>query len=258
MSTLEKDKLYKVEIKIGNDIITFDWCANNYKALMLNNEKIHTYGDEYKDARYHSLHKRIIDLIMQEVPSLDKVMLEAALAFKLEVLSVHCGNGRFAATVDIGDAIERPIASQPYIAVRTDSNPIDKQQCLVLEYEYKDGNTELYDDHFVKFYGIPDIPDHIFMIEVGKADDTKEFKLPDACKFYTLQEAQEIIEVALKNKGEALRTEKEIQEGFFKCVEDNGYSVAVNEEGNLVIKKDGMSVEVPCFEQDEYDEEDDC
>ena len=260
MSTIVKGELYKVEIKIGNDTITFDWSAENYKALMLANECVHAYGDEYKDTRYHSLHKRIIELIMEQEPNLDKVMLEAALAYKLEVLSVYCGNGRFAATVDIGDAIERPIASQPYIAVRTDSNPIDKQKCLVLEYEYKDGNTELYDDHFVKFYGIPDIPDHIFMIEVGKVDDsyTKEFKLPDARKFYTLQEAQEIIEVALKNKGEALRTEKKIQEGFFKCVEDNGYSVEVNEEGNLVIKKDGMSVEVPYYEQDEEDEEDDC
>ena len=261
MSTLEKGKLYKVEIKIGNDIITFDWCANNYKALMLNNEKIHTYGDEYKDARYHSLHKRIIDLIMQEVPSLDKVMLEAALAFKLEVLSVHCGNGRFAATVDIGDAIERPIASQPYIAVRTDSNPIDKQKCLVLEYEYKDGNTELYKDHFVKLYGVPDIPDHIFMAEINWADGSysEEVELPDN-KFYTLEKAQEIVESILKSKGEALRKEKEVQEGFFKCIADNGYSVVANNEGSLVIKKDGVSVEVPYYEQDEdeEDEEDDC
>lgn len=259
MSTIVKGELYKVEIKIGNDIITFDWCVNNYKALMLVNEKIHTYGDEYKDARYNSLHKRIIDLIMEQEPSLDKVMLEAALAFKLEVLSVYCGNGRFAATWDIGEAIDRPIASRPYIAVRTDSNPIDKQQCLVLEYEYKDDNTELYNDHFVKFYGVPDMPDHIFMAEVSWADGsyTKEIELLDD-KFYTLQEAQEIVEFALKSKGEALRKEKKVQEGFFKCVEDNGYSVAVNEEGNLVIKKDGMSVEVQYSEQNEEDEEDDC
>lgn len=149
------------------------------------------------------------------------------------------------------------IASNPYIAIRTDSNPIDKQQCLVLEYEYKDGNTELYNDHFVKFYGVPDMPDHIFMAEVSWADGsyTEEVELSDN-KFCTLQEAQEIVESALKTKGEALRTEKEIQDGFFKCVEDNGYSVSVNEEGNLVIKKDGMSVEVPCPEQDEEDKED--
>ena len=243
MSTIEKGKLYKVEVKIGNDIITFDWCANNYRSLVLANEDIKTYGNEYKDTRYHSLHKRIIDLIMEKEPSLDKVMLEAALAFKLEVLSIHCGNGRFAATWDIGEAIERPIASHPYIAVRTDSNPIDKQQCLVLEYEYKDGNTELYDDHFVKFYGIPDIPDHIFMVEVSHKDGSyaKEFELPDN-KFYTLQEAQKIVEFALKSKGESLCKEKEIKEGFFKCIADNGYNVT---EGNLVIEKDGISVEMP-------------
>jgi len=257
MSTIEKGKLYKVEIKIGNDVITFYWRAENYKALMLANEMIHTYGDKYKDTRYHSLHKIIIDLIMEKEPSLDKVMLEAALAFKLEVLSIHCGNGKFMTTWDIGEAIERPIASNPYIAVRTDSNPIDKQQCLVLEYEYKDGNTELYNDHFVKFYGVPDIADHIFMVEVCQKDGSyaKEFELPDN-KFYTLKEAQKIVELALESKGEALRKEKEIQEGFFKCVEDNGYSIAVNEEGNLVIEKDGISVEVPYSELDEEDEED--
>lgn len=257
MSTIIKGKLYKVEIKIGNDIITFDWCAENYKALMLANERIHTYGDEYKDTRYHSLHKRIIDLIMEKEPSLDKVMLEAALAFKLEVLSIHCGNGKFMATWDIGEAIERPIASKPYIAVRTDSDFIDKKDCLVLEYEYKDNNTGLYDDHFVKFYGVPDVPDHIFMAETSWADGsyTKEFELPDN-KFYTLQEAQKIVESALKSKGEALRKEKEIREGFFKCVADNGYSVEVNEEGNLIIGKDGISVEVPYSEQDEDEEED--
>ena len=257
MSTIEKGKLYKVEIKIGNDIITFDWSAKNYKALMLANEMIHAYGDEYKDTRYHSLHKKIIDLIMEKEPSLDKVMLEAALAFKLEVLSIHCGNGRFAATWDIGEAIERPIASKPYIAVRTDSDFIDKQDCLVLaKYEYEDDNTELYDDHFVKYYGVPDIADHIFMVEVCQKDGSyaKEFELPDN-KFYTLQEAQKIVESALKSKGETLRKEKEIQEGFFKCIADNGYNVTVNEEGNLIIKKDGISVEVPYCEQDE-DEED--
>lgn len=257
MSTIEKGKLYKVEIKIGNDIITFDWCAKNYKALMLVNERIHTYGDEYKDTRYHSLHKRIVDLIIEKEPSLDKVMLEAALAYKLEVLSIYCGNGKFATTWDIGEAIERPIASKPYIAVRTDSDCIDKQDCLVLaEYEYKDNNTELYDDHFVRYYGVPDIADHIFMVEVCQKDGSyaKEFELPDN-KFYTLQEAQKIVELALKSKGEALRKEKEIREGFFKCVADSGYNVTVSEEGNLVIEKDGMSVEVPCGEQDE-DEED--
>ena len=256
MSTIEKGKLYKVEIKIGNDIITFDWCANNYRSLVLANEDIKAYGDKYKDTRYHSLHKRIIDLIMEKEPSLDKVMLEAALTFKLEVLSVLCGNGKFIATWDIGEAIERPIASKPYITVRTDSNPIDKQQCLVLEYEYKDGNTELYDDHFVKFYGVPDIADHIFMVEVDHKDGSyaKEFELPDN-KFYALKEAQKIVEFALKSKGETLRKEKEIQEGFFKCVEDNGYNVTVNEEGNLVIKKDGISVEVPYCEQDENEED---
>lgn len=258
MSTIVKGKLYKVEIKIGNDTITFDWNAKNYKALMLANEMIHTYGDEYKDTRYHSLHKRIVDLIMEKEPSLDKVMLEAALAFKLEVLSVHCGNGKFTTTWDIGEAIERPIASNPYIAIRTDSNPIDKKDCLVLEYEYIDNNTELYDDHFVKFYGVPDVPDHIFMAEVSWADGsyTKEFELHDANKFYTLQEAQKIVESALKSKGETLHKEKEIQESFFKIVADNGYSVEVNEEGNLVIKKDGISVEVPYSEQDEDEEED--
>lgn len=108
MSTIVEGELNKVVIKIGNDIITFDWCAKNYKALMLANEKIRTYGDEYKDTRYHSLHKRIVDLIMEKEPSLDKVMLEAALAFKLEVLSVYCGNGKFMTTWDIGEAIERP------------------------------------------------------------------------------------------------------------------------------------------------------
>lgn len=263
MSTIKKGELYKVEIKIGNDIITFDWSAENYKALMLANEYVHAYGDEYKDTRYHSLHKRIIDLIMEHEPSLDKVMLEAALAYKLEVLSIYCGNGRFAATWDIGETIERPIASNPYIAVRTDSNFIDKKQCLVLEYEYKDSNTELYDDRCIKFYGIPDIPDHIFMVEVGKADDsdTKEFKLPDAHKFYTLQEAQSIVEAALKTKGETLRTEKELRDGFFKCIAENGYEIAANEEGNLIIRKDGMSVvaEIPYDEEDdeEEDEEDD-
>lgn len=258
MSTIVKGKLYKVEIKIGKDIITFDWCANNYKALMLANEMIHAYGDAYKDTRYNSLHKKIVDLIMEKEPSLDKVMLNAAVAFRLEVLSVHCGNGKFIATVDIGYAIERPIASNPYIAIRTDSNPIDKEDCLVLEYEYKDNNTELYDDHFVKFYGVPDVPDHIFMAEVSWADGsyTKEFELPDTNKFYTLREAQEIVEFALKSKGETLRKEKEIQEGFFKCVADNGYSVEVNEEGNLIIGKDGISVEVPYSEQNEDEEED--
>lgn len=211
MNTIKKGELYKVEIKIGNDIITFDWSANNYKALMLANEKIRTYGDEYKDTRYFSLHKRIIDLIMEQEPSLDKAMLEGSLAYKLEVLSIYCGNGRFAATWDIGEAIERPIASNPYIAVRTDSCPIGKQQCLVLEYEYKDANTELYNDNFVKLYGVPDIPDHIFMVEVSRADGshTTEFERLDN-KFYTLQEAQELIESALKDKGEKLRTEKEI------------------------------------------------
>ena len=87
MSTLEKGKLYKVEIKIGNDIITFDWCAENYRYLVMVNERIRIYGDEYKDARYHSLHKRIVDLIMEQEPSLDKTMLEAAVAFKLELKS---------------------------------------------------------------------------------------------------------------------------------------------------------------------------
>lgn len=263
MSTLEKGKLYKVEIKIGNDIITFDWCANNYKALMLANEYVHAYGDEYKDTRYHSLHKRIVDLIMEQEPSLDKTMLEGSLAYKLEVLSIYCGNGRFAATWDIGETIERPIASNPYITVRTDSNFIDKKQCLVLEYEYKDNNTELYEKRFVKFYGVPDVPDHIFMAEICKADssDTEEFKLPDAYKFYTLQEAQEIVESSLKAKGEKLRTEKEVRDGFFKCIAENGYEITANEEGNLIIRKDGMSVvaEIPYDEEDdeEEDEEDD-
>lgn len=258
MSTIVKGKLYKVEIKIGNDTITFDWSANNYRSLVLANEGIKTYGNEYKDTRYHSLHKRIIDLIMEKEPSLDKVMLEAALAFKLEVLSVHCGNGKFIATWDIGEAIERPIASNPYIAIRTDSNPIDKKDCLFLEYEYKDNNTELYDDHFVKFYGVPDVPDHIFMVEICQKDGSyaEEFELPDANKFYALQEAQKIVESALKSKGETLRKEKEIREDFFKCVADNGYSVEVNEEGNLIIGKDGISVEVLYSEQDEDEEED--
>ena len=261
MSTIVEGKLYKVVIKIGNDIITFDWCADDYKALMLANERIRIYGDEYKDTRYHSLHKRIIDLIMEKEPSLDIVMLKAALAFKLEVLSFYCGNGKFMTTFDIGETIERPIASNPYIAVRTDSNPIDKKDCLVLEYEYKDGNTELYKDHFVKLYGIPDIPDHIFMAEINWADGSysEEVELPDN-KFYTLEKAQEIVESTLKSKGEALRKEKEVQEGFFKCIADNGYSVVANNEGSLVIEKDGVSVEVPYYEQDEdeEDEEDDC
>lgn len=259
MSTIKKGELYKVEIKIGNDIITFDWSAENYKALMLANEYVHAYGDVYKDTRYNSLHKRIVDLIMEHEPSLDKVMLEAALAYKLEVLSIYCGNGSFTATWDIGETIERPIASNPYIAVWTDSNPIDKKQCLVLEYEYKDSNSELYDDRCIKFYGVPDVPDHIFMIEVSEADGSydKEFELLDAHKFYTLQEAQEVVEFALKSKGEALRKEKEIQEGFFKCVENNGYNVTVNEEGNLVIKKDGILVEVPYSELNEVEDEED-
>lgn len=259
MSTIKKGELYKVEIKIGNDIITFDWSAENYKALMLANEYVHAYGDEYKDTRYHSLHKRIVDLIMEHEPSLDKVMLEAALAYKLEVLSIYCGNGRFAATWDIGETIERPIASNPYISVRTDSNPIDKKQCLVLEYEYKDSNSELYDDRCIKFYGIPDIPDHIFMVEVGKADDsdTKEFKLPDAHKFYTLQEAQGIVESSLKTKGETLRTEKELRDGFFKCIAENGYEITADEEGNLIIRKDGMSVVAEIPYDEEYEEEED-
>ena len=262
MSTIKKGELYKVEIKIGNDIITFDWGAENYKALMLANEYVHAYGDKYKDTRYHSLHKRIVDLIMEQEPSLDKTMLEGSLAYKLEVLSIYCGNGRFATTWDIGETIERPIASNPYIAVRTDSNFIDKKQCLVLEYEYKDSNTELYEEHFVKFYGVPDVPDHIFMAEVSRADGsyTKEVELLDN-KFYTLQEAQEVVEFVLKTKGETLRTEKELRDGFFKCIAENGYEVTANEEGNLIIRKDGISVvaEISYDEEDEEeeDEEDD-
>jgi hypothetical protein len=265
MSTIKNGELYKVEIKIGNDIITFDWSAENYKALMLANEYVHAYGDEYKDTRYHSLHKRIIDLIMEHEPSLDKVMLEAALAYKLEVLSIYCGNGRFAATWDIGETIERPIASSPYIAVRTDSNPIDKQQCLVVDYMWAGENCQYLTNNRIVLYGIPDIPDHIFMAEL--ADDkgrTTEFEFKDKEKFYTIEEAQKEIDEYLQKQVKETSDKIKLEKFFRQLLESNGIVVVntidyADGDMGITIKQGDVETdvkfEVP--EEDEEDEEDD-
>lgn len=263
MSTIEKGKLYKVEIKIGNDIITFDWCANNYRSLILANENIKTYGNEYKDTRYHSLHKRIIDLIMEKEPSLDKVMLEAALAFKLEVLSVHCGNGGFAATWDIGEAIGRPIASKPYIAIRTNSNPIDKQQCLVMDYMWAGENCQYLTNNRIMLYGIPDITDRIFMAEL--ADDkgrTIEFEFSDKEKFYTIEKAQKEIDEYLQKQAKETSDKIKLEKFFKQLLESNGIAVVnafdYDDEGmGITIKQGDVKTDVIFEEASEEEDEED-
>lgn len=109
-------------------------------------------------------------------------------------------------------------------------------------------------------YGIPDIPDHIFMAEL--ADDkgrTVEFEFKDSEKFYTIEEAQEEIDEYLQKQAKEASDKIKLEKFFRQLLESNGITVvnAIDyDDGDMCVTIKQGSVETDVIFQEVPEEED--
>lgn len=128
-------KVNQVVIKVNDQTVSLDWIASDYKSFISIVER-GKGGDElfFQQERFSFLANRIVNAILTSGITVDKSMLTMAVAYKLEVLASNCSNGSFTSTIDIGEAIERPISQNPFIGIKTKSPYLDKKKCLVVDY----------------------------------------------------------------------------------------------------------------------------
>lgn len=260
-------KVNQVTIKVNDQTVSFDWTASDYNSFVSIVERGKDDNELfYTQERFSFLANRIANAILTNGVTVDKSMLTMAVAYKLEVLASNCSNGSFTSTIDIGEAIERPISQDPFIGIATKSPYLDKEKCLVMDYMWAGENTEYLTNNRIVLYGIPDIPDHIFMAEL--ADDegrTIEFEFKDKEKFYTIEEAQEEIDEYLQKQVKETSDKIKLEKFFRQLLESNDIAVvnASNEydaDVSITIKQGDVKTDVifeGVLEEDEEDEEDD-
>lgn len=261
---MKSEKVNQVAIKVNDQTVSFDWTASDYKSFVANVERGKA-GNElfYTQERFSFLAYKIVNAILTSGITVDKSMLTMAVAYKLEVLASNCSNGRFTATIDIGEAIERPISQNPFIGIMTKSPYLDKEKCLVMDYMWAGENTQYLTNNRIVLYGIPDIPDHIFMAELmddkGRAI---EFKFKDSEKFYTIEEAQEEIDEYLQKQAKETMDKIELEKFFRQLLESYDITV-VNVIGyddgdkGITIKQGDVEADVVFEEASEEEDEED-
>ena len=265
---MKTGKVNQVTIKVNDQTVSFDWTASDYKSFVSIVER-GKGGNElfYTQERFSFLANRIANAILTSGITVDKSMLTMAVAYKLEVLASNCSNGSFTSTIDIGEAIERPISQDPFIGVTAKSPYLDKEKCLVMDYMWAGENCQYLTNNRIVLYGIPDIPDHIFMAELmddkGRA---AEFEFRDSEKFYTIEEAQEEIDGYLQKQTKETMDKTKLEKFFRQLLESNGIVVVnafnYDDEGfcvGITIKQGDVETDV-IFEEasEEEDEDDDC